>query len=94
MARVTSKLQVTIPKVIAERYGIAPGEDIEWLPAGDAIRVIPQTARREPDRARRLALFDGATERQNDRQAVRPVPPGSADRGWSRAELYDRGRTG
>ena len=34
MSRVTSKLQVTIPKEIARRYGIEPGTDVEWLPAG------------------------------------------------------------
>jgi AbrB family looped-hinge helix DNA binding protein len=92
MSRVTSKLQVTIPKVIAERYGIEPGEEIEWLPAGDAIRVVPQAHReRTPDRARRLALFDRATERQRSRQADRPREPAAADRGWRREELYERG---
>ena len=30
----TSKLQVTIPKAIAQRYGIEPGGVIDWLPAG------------------------------------------------------------
>ena len=40
----TSKLQVTIPKAIAQRYGIEPGTDIEWLAAGEAIRVVPPTA--------------------------------------------------
>jgi AbrB family looped-hinge helix DNA binding protein len=96
MARVTSKYQVTIPKAIAERYGIKPGEDIDWLPAGEAIRVVPQSdRRREPDRARRLDLFDRATERQRARESVgadtlRPT----ADRGWRRDELYERGVTG
>jgi AbrB family looped-hinge helix DNA binding protein len=95
MARVTSKLQVTIPKAIAERYGIKPGEEIDWLPAGDAIRVVPQADHaRRPDRARRLDLFDRATERQRARenagtQALRPA----ADRGWRREDLYDRGVT-
>jgi AbrB family looped-hinge helix DNA binding protein len=96
MGRVTSKYQVTIPKAIAERYGIKPGEDIDWLPAGEAIRVVPQSdRRREPDRARRLDLFDRATERQRARESVggdtlRPT----ADRGWRRDELYERGVTG
>ena len=36
MSRVTSKLQVTIPKAVADRYGIAPGVEIAFEPAGDA----------------------------------------------------------
>ena len=92
MARVTSKLQVTIPKAIAERYGIAPGQEIEWLPAGDAIRVVPQTqAERKPDRERRLALFDQATDRQRQREATRTIKRLSTDRGWRREDLYERG---
>jgi AbrB family looped-hinge helix DNA binding protein len=96
MARVTSKYQVTIPKAIAERYGIKPGEDIDWLPAGDAIRVVPQSVHgREPDRARRLDFFDRATERQRAREAARTeAARPTADRGWRREDLYGRGVTG
>jgi bifunctional DNA-binding transcriptional regulator/antitoxin component of YhaV-PrlF toxin-antitoxin module len=93
MARVTSKLQVTIPKAIAQRYGIEPGHDIEWLPAGEAIRVVPAAARAVPDRSRRLTLFDRATERQRIRQAETDRNAATAERGWSRADLYARGRT-
>jgi AbrB family looped-hinge helix DNA binding protein len=92
MARVTSKLQVTIPKAIAERYGIKPGEEIEWLPAGDAIRVVPPAGHRQrPDIRRRLELFDRATERQRAREAERGDLPKTADRGWTREDLYRRG---
>jgi AbrB family looped-hinge helix DNA binding protein len=95
MTRVTTKLQVTIPKVIAERYGIEPGDEIEFLAAGDAIRVVPPVSRQPvPDRARRLDLFDRASERQRARQAARRVKPASTDRGWRRDELYERGVTG
>ena len=34
MSKVTSKLQVTLPKTIADRYGIQPGDEIEWSAAG------------------------------------------------------------
>ena len=34
MAKVTSKLQVTVPKALAERHGIAPGDEIDWQSAG------------------------------------------------------------
>lgn len=92
MARVTSKLQVTIPKDIAVRYGIKPGVDITWLAAGDAIRVIAGSSqRRAGDPARRLQIFDRATERQLDRQAGRHGTHPLAERGWRREELYDRG---
>jgi bifunctional DNA-binding transcriptional regulator/antitoxin component of YhaV-PrlF toxin-antitoxin module len=92
---VTSKLQVTIPKEIAVRYGIKPGVDITWLAAGDAIRVVPGSGqRRAADPARRLQLFDRATERQRERQAGRLGTHRPVDRGWSREELYDRGLPG
>jgi AbrB family looped-hinge helix DNA binding protein len=96
VARVTSKYQVTIPKAIADRYGIKPGEEIEWLAAGDAIRVVPQADRqRAPDRTRRLDLFDRATERQRARQvAAQTTSRPATDRGWRREELYVGGVTG
>ena len=37
MSKVTSKLQVTIPKAIADRFGIAPGDDIDWIVTGESI---------------------------------------------------------
>lgn len=90
----TSKLQVTIPKAIAQRYGIEPGKEIEWLPAGEAIRVVPPADRRRaPDRARRLNLFDRATERQCARATGKRPSRAAAERGWGREELYDRGVT-
>jgi bifunctional DNA-binding transcriptional regulator/antitoxin component of YhaV-PrlF toxin-antitoxin module len=92
---VTSKLQVTIPKAIAERYGIEPGAEIEWLPAGEAIRVVPPADRqRVPDRARRLDLFDRATERQRLRQTGKKPVAAGADRGWRREDLYARAGAG
>jgi AbrB family looped-hinge helix DNA binding protein len=97
MSRVTSKLQVTVPKLIAERYGIRPGDEIDWVPAGDAIRVVPpaqRTPRSKDSRARRLALFDQATERQRERQRGQTRRRRAADRGWHREDLYGRGRAG
>ena len=41
MAKVTSKLQVTLPRAIANQYGIRPGDDIQWQPAGTVIQVVP-----------------------------------------------------
>jgi AbrB family looped-hinge helix DNA binding protein len=92
MARVTSKRQVTIPKVIADRYGIAAGDDLDFVAAGDAIRVQRSAdAPRKLDRAQRLALFDQATERLSSEQGgKRRMAP--RDRGWQREDLYERAR--
>ena len=90
MARVTSKLQVTIPKAVADRYGIKPGAEIEFEPAGEVIRVVPE---RRPVRSQRerVRLFERALARQREREAGRAIAQ-VQDRGWTREELYDRGR--
>jgi AbrB family looped-hinge helix DNA binding protein len=94
MAKVTSKLQVTVPKAIAEQYGIHPGDEIEWVAAGDAIRVVPPGRKTSAlDATLRLKLFDAATERQRLRQSGRPKPRTGRDRGWKREELYLRARS-
>jgi len=92
---VTSKLQVTVPKALAERYGIRPGDEIEWLEGGDAIRVVPRARRRaaEPPEIR-LQLFDQATRRQKRRESRRARSRPARDRGWTREELYTRGGAG
>ncbi len=92
MAKVTSKLQVTVPKVLAERYAIEPGDEIEWEAAGDVIRVVPPRKKPADGVGARLKLFDQATARQQERQATTPAAP-ATNRGWSREELYKRGRT-
>lgn len=93
MARVTSKCQVTVPKAIAERYGIHPGDDIEWLAAGDVIRVVPSGKQAAPgDLESRLRLFDQATERHRRRRLNRKAKE-PRERGWTREDLYERGRS-
>ena len=95
MAKVTSKRQVTVPKDLADRYGIEPGAEIDWQAAGDVIRVIPPGRRAQSASVQtRLQLFDAATERQRVRQAERPGEEDQpAARGWTRDELYGRGNT-
>ncbi len=95
MGKVTSKRQVTIPKELADRYGIQPGDRIRWIPAGDEIRVV--TARtfgaEALTTAHRLSLFDRATERRDRLHAERGHSASLwRDRGWTRDELHDRGR--
>jgi AbrB family looped-hinge helix DNA binding protein len=91
MAKVTSKYQVTVPRAIADQYNIHPGDDIDWMAAGEVIRVIPPGKQTHPeDRESRLRLFDQATERQR-RRLKGPKARRSSGRGWTREELYSRG---
>lgn len=95
MAKITSKLQVTIPKALAERYGLHPGSEIAFVPAGDVIRVIPGSqAPTTSDVAARLELFDQATDRQRRRNAAHARGAAPTSRGWRREDLYRRGRAG
>ena len=41
MSKVTSKLPVRVPKALAERYGIRPGDELRFEEAGEDIRVVP-----------------------------------------------------
>jgi AbrB family looped-hinge helix DNA binding protein len=99
--KVTSKLQLTVPKVIAEKYGIRPGDELEWTPAGESIRVrrVKNESKVDLNVEQRLALFDENTKwldelqaeeltywKSNERRITRE------NRGWTREELYeDRG---
>ena len=96
MSKVTSKRQVTIPKEVADRYRIEPGDEIEWVPAGNEIRVIPAgaTPPGRLDVLDRLAAFDRATRRRDERapRAAPSTSEGEERRGWTREELHERGR--
>lgn len=93
MAKVTSKLQVTIPKAIATQIGIKPGDELDWAVAGDIVRVIPsRQLRRRLSVEARLKLFDQATARQRARDRRGRTSRKADGRGWSREELYERGR--
>ena len=98
MSKVTSKLQVTIPKSVAETHGIVPGSEIVFESAGDSIRVHRvkedsvdyecKTAETEF----KLKLFDEATKRQTKRRSAQQELQGAEqDRGWKREDLYSRG---
>ena len=94
MAKITSKSQVTVPKAIAEQFDLHPGDQIDWVAAGEVIRVVPLRRRAAPaTRESQLRLFDQATERHRRRPS-----PGKASRsrarGWTREDLYRRGRSG
>ena len=100
----TSKLQLTVPKVIADQYGIRPGDELEWIPAGESIRVelVRRKAKagHELTTEERLALFDANTKWLDKLQAeqlrgakAKGTRVTRETRGWTREELYndDRG---
>jgi AbrB family looped-hinge helix DNA binding protein len=103
MPKVTSKLQLTVPKAIADQYGIRPGDELEWIPAGESIRV--ELVRRKAKSGlqlttkEKLALFDANMRRVDELQAeeleeakAKGTRITRENRGWTREELYeDRG---
>lgn len=92
MTRVTGKLQITLPKRLAETYGIRVGDEVELVAAGEAISILPaRTIRKRLPVEERLRQFDQATRRQRERDSLH-APSTSEDRGWSREELYGRGQ--
>jgi AbrB family looped-hinge helix DNA binding protein len=95
VAKVTSKLQVTVPKAVADRLSIRPGDEIEWRVEGDSARVTRRWTEPQRSLAERLAVFDEATRRQEARNrlwAKGGKRPASSGRGWRREDLYTRGR--
>lgn len=96
MSKITSKYQVTLPKAIAREYDIHPGDEISWVTAGDVIRVIPPGKQsNSPTAEEQLRWFDQATERQRRRKKAPTATPTQThqDRGWTREDLYPRGRS-
>ena len=100
MPKVTSKLQLTVPKRIADQYGIKPGDELEWIPAGESIRV--ELVRRKVNAGQqltveeRLALFDDNTKWLDELQAealkeakAKGTRTTHEGRGWTREDLYN-----
>jgi antitoxin component of MazEF toxin-antitoxin module len=90
-------LQVTVPRAVADRLAIKPGDEIAWHVEGDSARVTRAWSEPRRSLADRLAIFDESTRRQEDRNRAwgrqrRPRARPAAGRGWTREELYTRGR--
>jgi bifunctional DNA-binding transcriptional regulator/antitoxin component of YhaV-PrlF toxin-antitoxin module len=89
---VTSKLQVTIPKTIADEFGIVPGSELKWVAAGDSIRVLllEGDVGAQSNSQERLRSFDRATARQRERNTTSGKSEDATNRGWTRDDLYAR----
>lgn len=92
MGKITSKYQVSLPKALADRLGLGPGDEIDWRLAGRELRVTVARGAGQASTAERLKLFDNATRRQAARNRRNKTESGTS-RGWTREDLYDRGRT-
>ena len=100
MSKVTSKLQLTVPKAIADQYGIRPGDELQWSPAGESIRVSLSRSRTKAEQSltlkERLELFDRGSKRLSkiQREQLKKAAGSKTrrqNRGWTREGLYDRG---
>lgn len=93
MAKVTGKFQITLPKTLVDQCGIRIGDELALRSSGRSIQIDRRAA---PDATRlrqeRLTHFDQATKRQQTRHVTRSAPQ-ARSRGWTREELYVRGRT-
>lgn len=94
MARITSKLQITIPKRLAEQVGLGPGDEVEFLAAGDGIRMVPASKARAGSlsTAERLRIFRAASERQRARDKAWTGDRRAKSRGWTRDYLHTRAK--
>jgi AbrB family looped-hinge helix DNA binding protein len=95
VSKVTAKLQLTLPKRLAEEYGIKPGDEVEFVAAGDVIHLVP--GRRQPapqlSLEERLRLFDNSTKWLQEYASQLPLPGEPPDkRDWTREDLYTRGK--
>lgn len=88
MAKVTSKYQVSIPRRLADRLSIAPGDDIEWSIAGEELRISRPSPETSLSLEEKLAMFDAGTRRQAARNRKTKTDGTRAGRGWTRDDLY------
>ncbi|MGB0678878.1 MAG: AbrB/MazE/SpoVT family DNA-binding domain-containing protein [Polyangiales bacterium] len=95
MSKVTSKLQLTLPKALALRYGIVPGSEVHFEAAGDIIHLRPQGEGSTRVRDERVARWEQICTHQQERAALYRATHATGaleergDRGWTRDELYE-----
>ena len=95
MAKVTSKLQITLPKRLADEHSIIPGDELRFESVAGAIRMVPaRDSLRTLSVDERLRLFDEASRRIRMRQQAEARGLSeSQGHGWAREDLYVRGST-
>jgi len=89
MSKVTSRLRVAIPKALAMRYGIRPGDEARWEATGRGPLLVAGAAIR-PDLtpSERLASLREFLGRHAVRQRGKKWR-GTENRGWTREDLYE-----
>jgi AbrB family looped-hinge helix DNA binding protein len=63
MAKLTSKYQLTLPKAVAQRAGLKPGDDVDCESSDEMVRIKrkAKSTMRPYSKTDRLVLFDLAT---------------------------------
>lgn len=92
MPKVTDDLQVSLPSAVAEELGVRPGDEVEWVRTESGMWLLPLRAKAVPEARERLRLFREILSRQREREAKNPPLAEEPDRGWTREDLYHRGR--
>jgi len=95
MSKVSSKYQITLPRDLARSHRISPGEEVVFEEAGSALYLRRGAQDGKDINAsdpQRVRYFDQASQRQAERDRAHvDSSSSSADRGWTRDELYQRG---
>lgn len=75
MSKVTSKLEVPIPRNLAAKYGIHPGDEVRFVRARGRLKI--EIGGRHPTShlspRERMRFFEVALERERRRAAARPT---------------------
>ena len=96
----TGELPWTVPQKTADQYGIRPGDELEWIPGRESIRLELVSKAKSANQLtleERLTLFDATTKWIDDLQAdqlkeakEQRTRIAGENRGWTREELYER----
>lgn len=92
MPKVTEDLQVPLPSAVAEELGVRPGDEVEWVRTESGMWLLPLRVKTLPEAQERIRLFNEILKRQREREAKDPPMAEEPDRGWTREDLYRRGR--
>jgi bifunctional DNA-binding transcriptional regulator/antitoxin component of YhaV-PrlF toxin-antitoxin module len=93
MARVTGKLQITVPKAVADAHALRTGSEVQFESAVDCIRLVVGQPRPGLSKDEKLRLLRESGARQKARNARWSGFETLQDRGWKREDLYERGGT-